>query len=345
VPAVTGNTEVLLARRPSGWVTEDCFETRVGAIPEPGPGDVLVRLVYLSCDPYLRGRMDGAFPLGEPMVARAVGEVAASDNAAWPEGTIVWGFMPWAEWALVPGGAGLRRVDPTLGPISHAVSVLGMPGLTAWVGMVDIGHPAPGETVVVSSAAGAVGSLAGQLAKLAGARVVGIAGGPAKCAHVVDRLGFDACIDHRGGPLRDALRQHCPDRIDVYFDNVGGPTLAAVLDRLNPFARIPVCGMISQYNEPAVGIDNLINVLGSRATMTGFSIYDHVHELDRYLPTMARLLRSGRVVYFDDVVEGIDQLVGAFIGMLRGENVGKRLVRVGGDPTAPESRFTGIRPA
>jgi NADPH-dependent curcumin reductase CurA len=175
--------------------------------------------------------------------------------------------------------------------------------------------------------------------------VVGIAGGPAKCAHVVDRLGLDACIDHRAGPLPEALRQHCPDRIDVYFDNVGGPTLSAVLDRLNPFARIPVCGMISQYNEPAVGVTNLINVLGSRATMTGFSIYDHVHKLDRYLPTMAELLRGGRVVYFDDVVEGIDRLVGAFIGMLRGENVGKRLVRVGDDPTAPEGGSAGSRPA
>jgi NADPH-dependent curcumin reductase CurA len=210
-----------------------------------------------------------------------------------------------------------------------------MPGLTAWVGMVEIGHPAPGDTVVVSSAAGAVGSLAGQLARLAGARVVGIAGGPAKCAHVVDRLGFDACIDHRAGPLRDALREHCPDRVDVYFENVGGATLSAVLDRLNPFARIPVCGMISQYNEPAAGVTNLINVLAARATMTGFSIYDHVHKLDAYLPTMADLLRSGKVVYFDDVVDGIDGVVAAFIGMLRGESVGKRLVRVGPGPLTP----------
>jgi NADPH-dependent curcumin reductase CurA len=332
---------VRLVRRPVGRVTEDCFELVERPVPEPGPGEVVVRNIYLSIDPYLRGRMDSAFGLGEVVPVRAVGEVAASQHPRWRPGDLVWGFGGWERWSVMPAGAELWPVDPALGPISQFVSVLGMPGRTAWVGMVDLGHPRPGETVVVSAAAGAVGSLAGQLARLAGARVVGSAGSADKVAHCVDRLGYDAAFDHRraaaDGPrgLADALRQHCPAGIDVYFDNVGGPLLEAVLGQLNPFARIPVCGMISGYertDDP--GLRGLVNVLVKRATMTGFSIYDHMAGFAEWQPGMAALQAAGRIVYHEEIWEGIESVPAAFIGMLAGDNLGKRLVRVGSDPTA-----------
>jgi NADPH-dependent curcumin reductase CurA len=214
-----------------------------------------------------------------------------------------------------------------------------MPGLTAWVGMLDLGRPRPGDTVLVSAAAGAVGSIAGQLARLAGARVVGSAGSPGKVAHCVDRLGYDAAFDHRragdAAGLTGALRHHCPAGIDVYFDNVGGPLLEAVLGQLNPFARIPVCGMISGYertDDP--GVRGLIAVLAKRATMTGFSIYDHMARFAEWQPRMAELLARGDVVYHEEIWEGIEAVPAAFVGMLAGDNLGKRLVRVGDDPTA-----------
>ncbi|MDA3040302.1 MAG: NADP-dependent oxidoreductase [Actinomycetota bacterium] len=328
------NTRVLLARRPQGPITTDLFVFDQAPVPEPGPGDVLVRNIYLSCDPYLVGRIQSVFPLGEPVAVRAVGVIARSENPAWLEGTIVWGFLAWEEYTLVPGGRGLTAVDPTLGPISSAISVLGMPGLTAYVGTLELGQPKPGETFYVSSAAGAVGSLAGQLARLAGARVVGSAGSPAKCAHVIDKLGFDACFDHRAvSSVGEGLDQHCPEGVDVYFDNVGGETLDAVLARLNPHARIAVCGQISTYVGQGAGLPNIMAMLRQRATMTGFSIYDHTHKLPEFLPWMSRLLREGNVVYVEDVREGIDSVPDAFVGMLAGDNIGKRLVRVSDDPT------------
>lgn len=329
------NTRVLLHRRPSGAITTDLFLLDEVPIEEPGPGDVLVRNIYLSCDPYLVGRMQSGFPLDEPVVVRAVGVVERSANPAWPEGTIVWGFLAWEEYTLVPGGRGLTVVDPSLGPISYAISVLGMPGLTAYVGAIEIGRPTPGETFYVSSAAGAVGSLAGQLARLAGARVVGSAGSQAKCEHVTGTLGFDVCFDHRAvASIGAGLDEHCPDGIDVYFDNVGGETLDAVLARLNPHARIAVCGQISTYVDPGAGLRNIMAMLRQRATMTGFSIYDHTHKLPEFLPRMSRLLKDGTLVYTEDIREGITSVPEAFVGMLDGDNIGKRLVRVGDDPTA-----------
>ncbi len=329
------NTRVLLQRRPEGPVTTDLFALDQVPIPDPGPGDVVVRNVYLSCDPYLVGRIQTEAPLGQPVTVRVVGVVHRSANPAWAEGTVVWGFLAWEEYTLVPGGRGLTAVDPALGPISHAISVRGMPGLTAYVGAIELGRPVPGETFYVSSAAGAVGSVAGQLARLAGARVVGSAGSPAKCAHVVDVLGFDACFDHRAVPSIGAgLDEHCPHGIDVYFDNVGGETLDAVLARLNPHARIPVCGQISTYTERGPGLRNIMAMLRQRATMTGFSIYDHVHQLPEFTRRMSRWLADGTIVYAEDIHEGIDAVPTAFVGMLEGDNIGKRLVRVSPDPTA-----------
>lgn len=328
------NRRVLLQRRPDGPITTDLFVFDEVPSPEPEPGDVVVRNIYLSCDPYLVGRMQSVFPVGEPVTARVVGVVSASRNERFPEGTIVWGFLSWETETLVPGGRGLTVVDPTLGPISHAISVLGMPGLTAYVGAIELGQPTPGETFYVSSAAGAVGSIAGQLARMAGARVVGSAGSAAKCAHVTDVLGFDACFDRTDLSVEDGLALHCPDGIDVYFDNVGGSTLDAVLARMNPAARISICGQISTYVEAGDGLRNIMAMLRQRATMTGFSIYDHVHKLPTFLPRMSRWLADGQVVYVEDILDGIEVVPSAFVGMLDGDNVGKRLVQVSDDPTA-----------
>ena len=328
---MTSNRRVLFVKRPEGAVDASSFEADVQPVREPLPGEVLVRNIYLSCDPYLRGRMDGAFELGRPITARVVGQVEASADPAFVTGDHVWGFLGWEEYSTVRG-ADLTKVDPSLGPLSHAISVRGMPGLTAWVGLVDIGKPQPGETVFVSSATGAVGQVVGQLAARAGARVIGSGGTDAKVAHAVDRLGYDAAFNYRDTTSREALRDLCPDGIDVYFDNVGGDTLEAVLANANPHARIAVCGMISRYeSSDDPGVRNLISVLANRLTITGFSIYDHVHRLPWFVPKMGRWLAQGSIVYDEDIVDGIDSLPGAFLGMLAGDNVGKRLVKIGPD--------------
>jgi NADPH-dependent curcumin reductase CurA len=326
------NTRVLLDRRPDGPITADLFRVDTVPVPEPAPGDVVVRNVYLSCDPYLVGRIQSVFPVGEPVAVRVVGVVHRSANPAWPEGTIVWGFLAWEEYTLVPGGRGLTAVDPSLGPISHAISVLGMPGLTAYVGAIELGRPTPGETFYVSSAAGAVGSVAGQLAHLAGARVVGSAGSAAKCAHVVDVLRFDACFDHRAVPsIGDALDEHCPDGIDVYFDNVGGEHLEAAIGALRTYGRIVACGSISRYNdaELAPGPRNMFLVVTKRLKMQGFIISDHYDRYDEFLEQTSTWLRDGRLQYRETIVEGIENAPRAFLGLLRGENIGKMLVKVG----------------
>jgi NADPH-dependent curcumin reductase CurA len=330
------NRQVLLAKRPSGPVTPDCFALRDAAVPAPGPGQVLVRNLFLSCDPYMRGRMAAGsggyasgFALGEPVPARVVGQVLASRDGGFVPGDYVWGFMRWEHYSLVADAATLYRIDPSLGPVSHAISVLGMPGRTAEVGMLELGRPRAGDTVFVSAASGAVGQIAGQLAKAAGARVIGSAGSDAKVRHVVDVLGFDDAFNYRTvASPGEALDRLCPDGIDVYFDNVGGATLDAVLARLRPFARIPVCGMISQYDGQGAGIRNLAAVVGARATMTGFIIYDHMDGFEAFPARMAERMRRGEVRYFEDIVDGIENTPAAFIGMMAGDNLGKRLVRV-----------------
>jgi len=337
VRAVTAtNTRVLFVKRPVGWVDESSFAVVHEPMPEPGPADVLVRTIYLSVDPYLRGRMAGAFREGDVMVSRGVAEVVSSGHERWKPGDLVWGFLGWEQYGVVRRGEGLYPVDAGLGlPISYYVDVLGMPGLTAWVGVDVLGRPAPGETVFVSSAAGAVGSIAGQLARLAGARVVGSAGSPAKVRHVIDELGFDDCIDYRAAPSLDtALATACPDGIDVYFENVGGPMLEAVLGRMNPLGRIPVCGLISGYNatdDP--GVRGFAHILGKRLTVTGFSIYDHMWRFEAWQPTMARLVQSGAIRYHEQFSDGVESGPSAFIGMLKGDSMGKHLLRVGDDPT------------
>ncbi len=329
------NTRIVLARRPVGWVDESCFAIEEVAEPPVGPEDVLLEAIYLSTDPYLRGRMDSGpsyapgFEIGQPIVSRVVARVIASKHAQHQPGDIVWGFLPWAQRCVVPRGEGLQRIDPSLGRISHFISVLGYPGLTAWVGAIEIGQPAPGDTVFISSAAGAVGQLAGQFAKRAGARVVGSAGRDDKLAYLLERCGFDAAFNYKTQATDDALRALCPGGIDLYFDNVGGSTLEAALRHANVGARFPVCGMISAYNAVGdAGIKGLQAVLARRITMTGFIIYDHAHKLAAYQARVTPWLRSGELVFHEDIVQGIQNAPAALIGMMQGEVIGKRLVQV-----------------
>ena len=333
------NRQVLLRRRPTGEPKVSDFELAEAPVPPPGDGEFLCRTIYLSLDPYMRGRMNDAksyaqpVELGTPMVGGAVSEVIASNNATFPTGSFVLGPTGWQAYAL-SRGAGVRKLDPKAAPLSTALGVLGMPGMTAYVGLLDIGQPKPGETVVVSAAAGAVGSVVGQLAKIRGCRTVGITSSREKCEYVLKELDFDACVSYRVPDLAAVLRDACPKGVDVYFDNVGGDVLKAVLRVVNPFARIPLCGIISQYNaaEPPPG-PNLGPVLVNRVTIRGFIVSDHVDRMPQFLADCGRWVREGRLKYREDVVEGLDRAPEAFIGLLRGRNVGKMLVQVGADPS------------
>ena len=341
----TTNRRVLLRRRPVGEPTPSDFELVDAPRPAPGEGEILCRTIYLSLDPYMRGRMNDAksysapVELGQPMVGGTVSEVVESRHTGFRPGDVVLGYGGWqlyhvARAGATPGPFGPLKLDPTVAPISTALGVLGMPGMTAYVGLLDLGRPQTGETVVVSAAAGAVGSVVGQLAKIKGCRAVGVAGSQAKCDYVVKELGFDACVSYRSPDLFAALKDACPRGIDVYFDNVGGDVLKTVLRLVNPFARIPLCGLISQYNATEMPPGpNMGSVLVNRVTIRGFIVSDHVDRMLPFLADMTGWLREGRVKYREDVVEGLDQAPRAFIGLLRGENLGKMLVKVGPDPT------------
>src|SRR5262250_2498570 len=284
--AASINRQILLKSRPEGAPSLGNFELIERPTPEPGDGEVLMRIVYLSLDPYMRGRMSAlksyATPaaIGQPMVGGTVGEIVKSRHPTYSVGDIVLGYGGWQEYAL-SSGAGLRKLDPTAAPVSTALGVLGMPGMTAYVGLLDIGQPKAGETVVVGAATGAVGSVVGQIAKLKGCRVVGVAGGKAKCDYAVESLGFDACLDHRGPELRERLAAACPKGVDVYFESVGGEVLYAVTPLLNVGARVPLCGLIAWYNleNLPAGVDRtpqlLLTVLRQRVKIQGFIIFDH----------------------------------------------------------------------
>jgi NADPH-dependent curcumin reductase CurA len=339
---VMENRQILFAKTPVGAVKPSDFEFRDAALPAPGGGDVLIRNIYLSCDPYMRSRMDPSsgygtyFDLGKVLPARVVGQVHESRNPDFKTGDFVWGFLGWELYTLVSGGKGLRIIDPSLGPISHAITVLGMPGRTAEVGIYDLSNPQPGETVYVSAACGAVGQVVGQLAKMKGCRAVGSAGSEAKVAHLIDNLGYDAAFNYKTVPsIAAALDENCPDGIDIYFDNVGGETLAAVLERINDGARIPVCGQISQYDLESRQnpVDQSALLENANATLEKFSIYKHMDAFDAFPPRMSAWMKDGKIVYYEDIVEGLDNAPDAFIKMMAGENLGKRLVRVGDDPT------------
>jgi NADPH-dependent curcumin reductase len=329
------NLKVLLANRPTGWVKESDFRIVESDIPTPGDGQVLVKNHYLSLDPYMRGRMNdqrsyaAKVELGEVMTGETAGEVIESRNPRFQRGDAIAGRVGWQRYAL-SDGSDLRKIDAKLVPMSAHLGVVGMPGVTAWIGLNDIGQPKPGETVVVSAASGAVGSVVGQLAKMKDCRVVGVAGGPEKCDYVVKELGFDACIDHRAGKLSEALAAATPKGIDVYFENVGGALLDAVLLRCNPFARIPLCGMVSQYNATTdrYGVQNLMMAVAMRIKLQGFIVSDNMARWPEALKELAQGVRDGRIKYRESVTQGLENAPRAFIGMLKGENFGKQLVKI-----------------
>src|SRR4051812_16748707 len=328
------NQQIRLKSRPAGEPTADNFELAQGPVPTTGDGEVLRRTIYLSLDPYMRGRMSDAASYATPveiggvMGGHTVSEVVESRNPAFAKGQFVTGYDGWQAYG-VSNGKELRTLDPKAVPISTAIGVLGMPGMTAFVGLMDIGQPKPGETVVVSAASGAVGAVVGQLAKIKGCRAVGVAGSAEKCRYVVDELGFDACVNYRSDDLKSALREACPQGIDIDFENVGGAVLDAVLRLLNRGARIPLCGLLADYNatEDPRG-PNLRSLLVSRALIQGFIISDHTDRAPAFAQEMAPLVRAGRIKYREDVAEGIDAAPSAFIGLLAGKNFGKQLVRV-----------------
>ncbi len=336
------NKRIVLASRPVGEPKASDFRIESAPIPTPRDGQVLLRTIWLSLDPYMRGRMSDApsyappVPIGEVMVGGAVSEVIASNNPAFARGDIVVERTGWQTHAL-SDGKGLTKIDPKLAPISTAVGVLGVPGLTAYVGLLDIGKPQRGETVVVAAALGAVGSAVGQIAKIKGARAVGIAGGKDKCAYVKNELGFDECLDHRDPDFAAKLKGACPKGIDVYFENVGGAVFEAVFPLLNLFARVPVCGLVAHYNDdmqvaaPKWAPSLMHAVLTKRLTIHGFILSDSAARHGDFLRELSSWVREGRVKYKEFVTEGLENAPAAFIGLLKGANFGKQLVRVGPD--------------
>jgi NADPH-dependent curcumin reductase CurA len=318
----------------------DNFDAVDTATPPLGDGDVLRRTIYLSLDPYMRGRMSDApsyaapVAIGQVMCGHTVSEVVESKNPAFRAGDIVTGYDGWQQLAA-SNGKDLRKLDPKAAPIATAISVLGMPGMTAFVGLMDIGQPKAGETVVVSAASGAVGSMVGQLARIKGCRAVGLAGSDEKCRYIVEELGFDASINYKvGGDLVQALRAVCPKGIDIYFENVGGEVFAAVLRNLAKGARIPLCGLISEYNTDPKSGPNLRPVLVARAMMRGFIVSDHLDRAAAFQAECAPLVRDGKIKFRHDIVDGLDAAPKALIGLFDGRNFGKLIVRVSKDPTA-----------
>ena len=330
------NTQIIFKSRPMGWVDSSHFELVKGSAGQPGPGEVLVRNIYMSLDPYMRGRMRDqksytpGFQLGQVLQAGVVGEVVASNDPSLAVGDLVEGRLGWETYSVAKA-AQVNKVDGKAASLSHYLGVLGMPSMTAWVGMRNIGQPKAGETLYVSAAAGAVGQVAGQIGKMHGCHVAGSAGSDAKVAYLGEELGFDAAFNYKSAAsLGDALAQACPKGIDVYFENVGGAMLDAVLLQLNPYARIIACGMISQYNlEKPEGIRNLATIVGNKVKMQGFIVSDHMDLKAEFMAEMSGWLAAGKIKYREDITQGIENAPSAFIGMLKGENFGKQIVQIG----------------
>ncbi|HEV7825474.1 MAG TPA: NADP-dependent oxidoreductase [Mycobacteriales bacterium] len=330
--------EIHLASRPEGWPTPENFRLVEAPVPEPGDGEVLVRNLVMSVDPYMRGRMRDVesyvppFALDAPLDGGAVGEVVESRSPDLAVGDLVLHGRGWRDYAVGPARA-FRRIDPGAGVQPSAyLGVLGMPGFTAWVGLTEIAEMKEGDAVFVSGAAGAVGSIAGQIARLRGAsRVIGSAGSPEKVAHLVEDLGFDVAFDYHAGPVAAQLTAAAPDGIDVYFDNVGGEHLEAAIGAFRTFGRAAICGAISQYNaeSPQPGPDNLWYLVSKRLTLRGFIVGDHSRLMPQFVAEMSRWLAEGKVRFSETVVEGLENAPDAFIGLLRGQNTGKMVVQVG----------------
>jgi len=330
------NRKIVLAGRPVGYPKESDFKLIEESVRSLDQGELLIRIIYLSLDPYMRGMMSenksyiAPLRIDDLMVGGTVGKVLQSNNPGFVKGDIVEGMSGWQEYA-VSDGNGLRKIDPRVAPISTALGVLGMPGLTGYFGLLDIANPKPGETVVISGAAGAVGSVAGQIAKIKGCRVVGTAGNDAKINYLVGELGFDAAFNYRSiENYYEALREICPDGIDVYFDNVGGAFTDAVVRLLVPRARVVVCGQISQYNleKSEMGPRLLPYLLVRQARAEGFLVFQFADRYAEALGQLAQWLQAGRLKYREDIVDGIENAPRAFIGMLHGRNMGKQLVKL-----------------
>jgi NADPH:quinone reductase len=332
----TVNRQITLAARPVGFPKVSDFQLVYTPLPSPAEGEVLVRSIYLSLDPYMRGRMNEAesyarpVAIGEVLTGGAVAFVLESAHPEFRSGDVVEGMLGWQEYAVAQGHE-LRKIDPSFAPISTALGVLGMPGLTAFFGLLDICDPQPGEIVVVSGAAGAVGSLVGQIAKIKGCRVVGVAGSDAKISWLLDELGFDAVLNYKTVEDFDGkLKKLCPDGIDVYFDNVGGAITDAVVRLINVKARISVCGQISQYNleEPEEGPRWLGQLIVKQARVQGFLVLGYAERFQEGLKQLGIWLKQGNLKYREDVAQGIESAPQAFIGMLQGKNQGKQLVQL-----------------
>ncbi|MDA5555355.1 NADP-dependent oxidoreductase [Shimia sp. MMG029] len=338
---------MVLASRPTGAPQDENFRLETVDLPKIGDGEVLVRSHYMSLDPYMRGRMDDAksyaapVPIGGTMEGGAVGEVIASNHPNFSVGDFAFGMFGWASHGKAKGDD-IQRLNPDLAPITTALGVMGMPGFTGWFGLMEHGRPKAGETLVVAAATGPVGSMVGQIAKLHGLRVVGIAGGAEKCQTATETYGFDACVDHRAydtaRDLRKALKAHCPGGIDIYFENVGGKVLDAVLPMMNQFGRIPVCGMIAWYNAGGLGADAAMEALtGPRIWRTilvnylsvnGFIISNHFDRYGEFLHEVGPQLAAGKIAYQEDIAEGLENAPAAFRAMLTGGNKGKQIVKL-----------------
>lgn len=333
------NRKVVLASRPDGQVSLDNFRMEQGKVPVPGEGQVLLKTQYLSLDPYMRGRMNAGksyaarVELGDVMVGGTVSTVVASRNPGFTEGEKVTAYSGWQDYAL-SDGKGLVKLDSRITHPSYALGVLGMPGLTAYVGLLDIGQPKAGDTVVLAASTGAVGSVVGQIAKLKGCRVVGIAGAAKKCKYAVEELGYDACVSHYDKDMASQLAAACPDGIDVYFENVGGSSWEAVMPLLNNHARVPVCGLIAHYNQSELppGPDRMSMLQGmilrKSIKMQGFIVSDYQQRIPEFIGDTSKWLAEGKIKYREHVVDGLENAPEAFLGFFSGNNFGKLVVKV-----------------
>jgi NADPH-dependent curcumin reductase CurA len=333
------NRRIVLASRPVGKPDPGNFRLEAVPIPAPGEGEVLLRTLYLSLDPYMRGRMaEGPsyadnVDIDAVMVGGTISRVVTSRNPAWAEGALVSAFSGWQDYAI-SDGSDIRPLDPRIQPPSYGLGVLGMPGLTAYVGLLDIGQPKAGDTLVLAASTGAVGSVVGQIGKIKGCRVVGIAGAREKCDYAVKELGYDACVSHYDDDMAEQLAAACPDGIDVYFENVGGTSWEAVMPLLNTFARVPVCGLIAHYNQTELppGPDRMVALqrllLVRRIKMQGFIVGDHVDRVPDFVRDVSTWLAAGKIVYREDIVDGLENAPQAFLGLFSGANFGKLVVKV-----------------
>jgi NADPH-dependent curcumin reductase len=337
------NRQILLVSRPTGEPTADNFKLVETEVPQPKDGEMLLKTIYLSLDPYMRSRMNDTksytppVKVGAVMGGQSISQVVESRVPEFKPGDVVMSVGDWQEYSISDKRA--QKLDSKVAPISTFLGVLGMPGLTAYVGLMNIGQPKSGETLVVASAAGAVGAIVGQMAKIKGLRVIGIAGGPEKCGYVKGELGFDDCLDHHAPELRERLQEACPNGVDIYFENVGGPVSDAVFPLLNNYARVPVCGLIAYYNAsepPPVPnrVPRLMQaMLVKRLTFKGFIVLDHADQYPAFLRDVSAWMREGKIKYREDITEGLENAPRELIGLLKGKNFGKKLILVSPDPT------------